>query len=622
MVNIYVIFGYYLLWSVLVFTTCCFLISGLDDLFFDIFYWYYMIWRMWVLRHSKDLVYEKCYDLPQKRIAVMVACWHEAGVIEVMLRHNAYSIDYDNYDIFVGVYPNDPATVAAVQSVADSIAHVKCVVGMQPGPTNKASNLNSIYSFITEYEKNNNLTYDIFVLHDSEDIIHPLSFKLYNYLIPKNAMVQLPVFPLEVSLMQITHWIYAAEFSEAHTKDMIVREQIGGLVPSAGVGTGFSREALHLLQANRGGVPFATNTLTEDYSTALQIRLYGLREIFVLQYVYRTKWRKRWFYFGSIRSYVVKEYIATREMFPTEYMKSVRQKSRWVLGIAFEEWINTGWGGNIATIYTLIHDRKALFTHFITGVFFITVPFWILYAYFTIGKPDYPTLQDQFELNPWVWHAIVFASCLMLIRIIERMIALYRIYGIIPALLSVPLILYGNIINLHALIRAYGQFIFSPKTKLGSTKWEKTDHEFPGQQILLPNKFKLGDILVENKMLTSQQLRDALREQFKTGEKFGQLLVRLKLITPSQLNKTIAGQYDLTLVEESAAKPLPQSAIGISPFDYDRLIRAHCLPIAIDKKIMTIAIVDPSNELLLAAILEWIHPYTAKFVMVNTQSDH
>lgn len=622
MVNEYIIFCYYVMWGVLVFTSVSFLISGLDDLFFDIAYWAYMLWRKWVLRNSTELVYDRIADLPQKRIAVMIACWHEAGVIEFMLKYNVYAIDYTLYDLFVGVYPNDPNTVAAVQGVEKMLPHVKCVVGPTPGPTNKASNLNSIYSHIKKYEEEANIKYDIFVMHDSEDVIHPLSFKLYNFLIPYNSMVQVPIFPLEISLTELTHWIYAAEFSEAHTKDMVVREQIGGLVPSAGVGTGFSRAALEHLTETRGGVPFATNTLTEDYSTALQIKLHGMREIFVTQYVYRTVWRNKWILFGAYEPKVIKEYIATRAMFPREYLKSVRQKSRWVLGIAFEEWINSGWRGNIATIYTLIHDRKSLFTHLITGLFFLLIPFWILYSYYTSGLPDYPTLQDQFEQYPWVWHTIVITSYLMIVRIIERMIAVYRIYGIFPALCSAPLILYGNIINLHALLRAYSQFLFAPKTSTGNNKWDKTDHEFPVKRHLISYKTKLGDLCVDKGFITDNQLDEALKIQNTTGEQLGKLLTRLKFITEKQLTEAVSSQYRLPVIKAKQVVPLKFNEIpGISKFTYDRLMKTNCIPIKLENEVMDIAITEPSNEVLLAAVISWIAPYKPSFLLITEDSD-
>ena len=94
-----------------------------------------------------------------------------------MLKHNCYSIDYTNYYIFVGVYPNDPDTVAEVQGVAKQMKQVQCVIGEKPGPTNKAANLNSIYTFIKSFEKTLPAPFEIFVFHDSEDVIHPLSFK-------------------------------------------------------------------------------------------------------------------------------------------------------------------------------------------------------------------------------------------------------------------------------------------------------------------------------------------------------------------------------------------------------------------------------------------------------------
>ncbi len=81
-------------------------------------------------------------------------------------------------------------------------------------------------------------------------MIHQLSLKLYNYLIPRKDMIQLPVLPLEVNYFNFTHWVYNDEFAESHTKDIIVREAIHGLVPSAGVGTAFSRKAIEMLLNN------------------------------------------------------------------------------------------------------------------------------------------------------------------------------------------------------------------------------------------------------------------------------------------------------------------------------------------------------------------------------------
>ncbi|MFN7097098.1 MAG: glycosyltransferase, partial [Gammaproteobacteria bacterium] len=275
MANQYVLILFFFMWYLLVVVSFLFIISGIDDLFFDFFYWFRYFRRIRKTRNYEPLTYEVLSKTPEKAIAIMTPCWHEANIIEAMLKHNCYAIDYKNYDIFVGVYPNDPDTVKSVQAVAATDSHVHCVIGPNPGPTNKASNLNIIYEYIKNYSKENNITYEIFVLHDSEDIIHPLSLKLYNHLIPRVDMIQIPVFPLEVSNFEFTHWVYNDEFAESHTKDIIVRESIRGLVPSAGVGTAFARIPLESLTVTNGGKPFSTATLTEDYSTALQLRAAG-----------------------------------------------------------------------------------------------------------------------------------------------------------------------------------------------------------------------------------------------------------------------------------------------------------------------------------------------------------
>jgi hypothetical protein len=41
----------------------------------------------------------------QRRIAILVALWHEHQVIGEMLEHNLAAILYGDHDFFVGVYP-------------------------------------------------------------------------------------------------------------------------------------------------------------------------------------------------------------------------------------------------------------------------------------------------------------------------------------------------------------------------------------------------------------------------------------------------------------------------------------------------------------------------------------
>ncbi len=66
------------------------------------------------------------------------------------------------------------------------------------------------------------------------------------------------------------------EFAELHAKDILVREAIARQVPSAGVGTCFSRRAVMALLADGEGVAFDVQSLTEDHDIGIRLRAKGI----------------------------------------------------------------------------------------------------------------------------------------------------------------------------------------------------------------------------------------------------------------------------------------------------------------------------------------------------------
>ncbi len=222
--------------------------------------------------------------------------------------------------------------------------------------------------------------------------------------------------------------------------------------------------------------------MTEDYNTSLKIKNAGLKSIFLTQAIYRTVF-KRQFWQKNPKAVIVKEYVATRSLFPTEYTKAVRQKARWIMGITMQEWLESGWPGDWPTRYTLFHDRKSIVSHFINGCGYFVLFFWIFYEIWCDYHPEYPSLQEHFNQFHWVWYMIIFCTFIMIERMLQRVIATFRIYGFIPGILSILRVPYGNLINLHALLRAYKLFIFKIQSK-SKVKWEKTDHVFNTSQAL------------------------------------------------------------------------------------------------------------------------------------------
>ena len=275
-----------MMWYLLITTAILFCIFGIDEFIFDIIYWFNKLYRK-NSTPKQEINYSEINAIAEQKIAIMVPCWHEHLVIGKMLEHNLAKMDYKNYDIFVGVYPNDPDTIHCVKEVARKYSNLHAVICSEFGPTTKSDNLNNVYQYILKHEQETGINYTIFILHDSEDMIHPLALKLYNTVLPEYDMVQTPVLPISVNLKYQLHWIYNDEFAEMHVKDMLIRNIISGFIPSAGVGTAYSRKALITLAENNTSaniryyhLPFGEDHLTEDYDSALRIHLAKLKMLF------------------------------------------------------------------------------------------------------------------------------------------------------------------------------------------------------------------------------------------------------------------------------------------------------------------------------------------------------
>ena len=116
-----------------------FLLSGIDDFFIDIYYWIRLFHRKVFLRNKIRPIRQKVMcGIPEKWTAIWIPAWHEHDVIDKMLVHTIDSLNYRNYDIFVGTYPNDQDTQNVIDAVRMKYPQVQKVVCPNPGPTNKA----------------------------------------------------------------------------------------------------------------------------------------------------------------------------------------------------------------------------------------------------------------------------------------------------------------------------------------------------------------------------------------------------------------------------------------------------------------------------------------------------
>jgi adsorption protein B len=445
-----------------------YLMLSIDDVLLDCYFYARGLFRRIGKPASLFFDRSRLASKPEARIAIFIPCWHEADVVEQMLTLALRRIEYDRFDIFVGVYPNDPETQAKVDIVGAVAKNVHKVVNPRPGGTTKAQNLNAMYDYMCAMEGDD--PFQIIVLHDVEDVIHPLSLRLYNWYMPRKDMLQIPIFPLPRKLRFFTAWTYADEFAENHLKDLVVREAIGAFVPCAGVGCGFGRKCLDFLRAEHGGDVFGDGALTEDYQLSLEIKVRGFNVGFAKDVLVDGTVN------GSRARWSRKEYIATRAYFPDTFTTAVRQKTRWITGICLQTWQMRGWCGSLAVRYALYRDRKGMLGHVacFAGYPVMLVAFglslWhaadprVVVAVFRHTAAIYDLLYGVIAVSAW--------------RICQRAIQVARMYGPVAGLVSILRFPWGNVVNGFATFGAVYRYFHSRITR-EALSWSKTAHIFP-----------------------------------------------------------------------------------------------------------------------------------------------
>ncbi len=433
------------------------LVGALDDIAVDLIYGVRRVWRALTVysrypRMTAD-------QLPPYRLAgtlaVMIPAWDEGDVIGAMLRHCLAAWGDGDYHLFVGTYPNDVGTIAAVADVAANSDRVTIVVGERPGPTTKADCLNAIWHAIERWEAARGSPAKAIVLHDAEDVVHPDAIRVLQAMVERFALVQLPVLPLT---SRHSRWIsghYCDEFAESHAKALLVREALGAALPSAGVGCAVARAAIGALAEARGGRPFDPDSLTEDYELGLKVGEWGGRGVLI-----RMRGAD-----GSL--------VATREYFPETLGDAVRQKARWTVGIALAGWDRMGWGATIAETWMRLRDRRALLAAIILLAAYAGI---LLTAPLTLGA--YWGFFAPRPLSPGVSTLIEVNGLFLLWRVVIRALFVGRAYGWAEAARSAPRLVVANIIAMMAARRAL--MIYLRLWGGAVLRWDKTAHRFPG----------------------------------------------------------------------------------------------------------------------------------------------
>lgn len=431
-----------------------FLIGGVNEVIIDTIWLVRSAWRRVTVYRRNP----RCFagDLPQPgpefRLAVFVPAWDEANVIGKMLEMASDAYAGCDTTIFVGCYPNDRATIEAARRLPSK--NIIVVISENLGPTSKADCLNTLWRALQAREAASGTMFSALCLHDAEDLVSSFEATVAAHLLPRFGLIQFPVVPL---VNPRGPWIsghYCDEFAEAHGKALVVREAIGASLPLAGVGCVLRRDIVGGLAERAAGAPFDADSLTEDYETGLRVGATGAASAFV-----------------RMLDKPGGELVATRAFFPATLDEAVRQKARWIIGIAIAGWDRIGWGRGIVENWMRLRDRQGLLAALVLCVaYFCFILGTALFAFKLAGLPLPPLPRALRAL-------IEVTTALLFWRLAVRAYFVWRIHGWREALRATPRALLANVISIRAAGRAITRYIAMARG--GVMVWDKTDHHFP-----------------------------------------------------------------------------------------------------------------------------------------------
>jgi len=107
-----------------------------------------------------------------------------------------------------------------------------------------------------------------------------------------------------------------------------------------------------------------------------------------------------------------------------------------------------------------------------------------------------------------------------------------------------------------------------------------------------PKKEKLGQILIRNRIITEDQLEEALAKQRESGDSLGRVLIELKMVSEGALTSILARQIGLKYID-LANYDIDISASSLVDAEVAR--RYTLIPIGFEDGRLMIAMADPTN---------------------------
>jgi len=163
--------------------------------------------------------------------------------------------------------------------------------------------------------------------------------------------------------------------------------------------------------------------------------------------------------------------VATRGHFPATLGSAVRQKARWLGGIALAGWDRLGWEGGLGERWMRMRDRRGPLAALLLVAAYSAALLWSqLWLAEALGAPI------QARMDPALTRLLAVNGWLLAWRVLMRAYFTTSAYGLAQGLLSIPRLVVGNVIAMLAAARAVSLHLGG-----GAKRWDKTRHIFPAE---------------------------------------------------------------------------------------------------------------------------------------------
>lgn len=244
------------------------LLLAIDDLFFDLLFYF---------RRKNRKSKHQIHLLPQRRLAIVIPLFQSTAQSAGILSKNLKTIDYENFQVFLGFLPNDSFEKDSNQKVSSLKVSESCGV-------DKGRFLNEMMHSILQRE--DQASFEGFIFLSWRDEWHPKILSIVNESLEDHSVMQVPALSHAPKARSLVLGAFADEITEMQQREISLRADMGVPFPLNSSGLVLSRSFLISLKRNQGEI-FTTNIASQIEPLTMAVKDFPFKPIWLQEHYRR-----------------------------------------------------------------------------------------------------------------------------------------------------------------------------------------------------------------------------------------------------------------------------------------------------------------------------------------------